>query len=226
MIKQKLKKIQSEIRLFEKQYQRAPGSVQLLAVSKTFPPEAVKQAYQAGQCDFGENYLQDALGKIQAISHKDIVWHYIGQIQSNKTADIARYFDWVHTLDREKIAHRLNRQRTAEKQPLNCLIQVNISNEKSKNGLTKQDEILQLAHTIDSLENLSLRGLMTIPKKSTTFEEQKNEFSKLVHIFAKLQKSFPYIDSLSMGMTQDMEAAIAAGSNWVRIGSGIFGART
>ncbi len=226
MIKQNLKKIQSRIRSFEKQYQRPPGSVQLLAVSKTFPPEAVEQAYQTGQRDFGENYLQDALVKIQAISHSDIIWHFIGQIQSNKTADIARYFDWVHTLDREKIARRLNQQRPKDKQPLNCFIQVNISNEKSKNGLTKQDEILQLAHTIDSLEHLSLRGLMTIPKKSKTFNEQKTEFSKLVHSFTELQKHFPYIDSLSMGMTQDMEAAIAAGSNWVRIGSGIFGART
>jgi len=226
MIKKNLANTDITLRKLEVKYRRKPNSVNLLAVSKTFPKEAVIDAYKAGQRHFGENYLQDALSKITAVEYTDIVWHFIGPIQSNKTKDIAQNFHWVHTLDREKIARRLNNQRAESMAPLNCCIQVNISKDEHKSGLLNYNEIQELAHTIETLPHLQLKGLMAIPKSFSSFDEQKREFDKLVLIFEQLKTHFPKIDCLSMGMTQDIEAAVAAGSTWVRIGTGIFGKRT
>ena len=225
MIKTALHSTLKEIRKLEADYDRVKQSVNLLAVSKTFPKDAVIDAYNAGQRHFGENYLQDALNKISTITLPDIKWHFIGNIQSNKCKDIAENFDWVHTVDREKIANKLNQYRTSAKFPLNCCIQVNVSKDSNKSGLIDMESIKQLAKTIEALPHLKLAGLMTVPTFYPTFEQQKVEFDKLTTMFNKLKSEFPDIDTLSMGMTQDINAAIAAGSTWVRIGTGIFGKR-
>ncbi len=225
MIETALKKTIKEIRKLESKHARENQSVNLLAVSKTFPKEAVLTAYQAGQRHFGENYLQDAINKIASIVYDDIKWHFIGNIQSNKTKDIAENFDWVHTIDRAKIANKLNQFRPDSATLLNCCIQVNVSKDESKSGLHNLDEIMQLAHIITALPKLNFIGLMTVPKHYPTFEQQKNEFNKLTAMFNKAKVQFPNIHCLSMGMTQDLNAAIAAGSTWVRVGTGIFGKR-
>jgi pyridoxal phosphate enzyme (YggS family) len=207
---------------------RARSEVQLLAVSKTFPAEAVLEAMAAGQHAFGENYLQEALDKIASVAQAQpdapVEWHFIGPIQSNKTRPIAGAFAWVHTVERLKIAQRLSEQRPPELGPLNICLQVNISGEASKSGASP-DELLALAREVAQLPNLRLRGLMAIPEPTTDEAEQRAAFARLRTLFDALRADGLELDTLSMGMSGDMAAAIAEGATIVRIGSAIFGAR-
>lgn len=200
---------------------RPENSVQLLAVSKTKPAEALREAYAAGLCDFGENYLQEALGKQLELADLPLIWHFIGPIQSNKTRAIAEHFDWVHSVDRLKIAQRLSEQRPAELPPLNICIQVNVSGEASKSGCTP-DDLPALAAAISTLPRLKLRGLMAIPEPTDDRAEQDAAFAAVQKLQASLDLP---LDTLSMGMSHDLESAIAQGATWVRIGTALFGAR-
>jgi len=200
---------------------RAENSVQLLAVSKTKPAQALREAYAAGLRDFGENYLQEALGKQLELADLPLIWHFIGPIQSNKTRAIAEHFDWVHSVDRLKIAQRLSEQRPAELPPLNICIQVNVSGEASKSGCTPAD-LPALAEAINALPRLKLRGLMAIPEPTEDRAEQDAAFAAVQKLQASLDLP---LDTLSMGMSHDLESAIAQGATWVRIGTALFGAR-
>jgi pyridoxal phosphate enzyme (YggS family) len=203
---------------------RPANSVKLLAVTKTKPVSDIVQAYEAGHRLFGENYVQEGVDKIQQLSElDDIEWHFIGPLQSNKTRLVAENFDWVHSVDRLKIAQRLNDQRSAHKK-LNVCIQVNIDNEESKAGVSIE-EVNLLAEQISSMPNLVLRGLMTIPKAQHDEELQRESLSAMHKEFVQLQTKYPQIDTLSMGMSNDMQLAIECGSTMVRIGSAIFGSR-
>jgi pyridoxal phosphate enzyme (YggS family) len=201
--------------------QRDPSSVRLLAVSKTKPASDLREAYDAGLRDFGENYLQEALAKQTELSDLPLIWHFIGPIQSNKTRAIAGHFDWVHSVDRLKIAQRLSEQRPAELPPLNICIQVNVSGEASKSGCSPED-LPALAQAISALPQLRLRGLMAIPEPTENTDEQNAAFAAVRSLQAQL--NLP-LDTLSMGMSHDLEAAIAQGATWVRIGTALFGAR-
>lgn len=207
---------------------RARNEVHLLAVSKTFPAEAVVEAMAAGQRAFGENYLQEALDKMQEVARLQpdtpVEWHFIGPIQSNKTRPIAAHFNWVHTVDRLKIAQRLSEQRPAELGPLDICLQVNISGEASKSGATEQ-ELPELARQVAGLPNLRLRGLMAIPEASEDPAQQRAAFARLRVLFDSLRADGLALDTLSMGMSGDLASAIAEGATIVRIGSAIFGAR-
>lgn len=200
---------------------RPENSVQLLAVSKTKPAQDLREAHAAGLRDFGENYLQEALGKQLELADLPLIWHFIGPIQSNKTRAIAEHFDWVHSVDRLKIAQRLSEQRPAELPPLNICIQVNVSGEASKSGCTPAD-LPALSETISALPRLKLRGLMAIPEPTEDRAEQDAAFAAVQRLQASL--NLP-LDTLSMGMSHDLEAAIAQGATWVRIGTALFGAR-
>jgi PLP dependent protein len=204
---------------------RAREDVRLLAVSKTFGPDAVLEALHAGQRAFGENYVQEALDKIAALEGRGIEWHFIGPIQSNKTRPIANHFDWVHTVDRLKIAQRLSEQRDAGREPLNICLQVNVSGEESKSGCTPQ-ELPALAQAVRAMPNLRLRGLMAIPEPETDVDKQRASFRQLRELFEQLNAQGFALDTLSMGMSADMAAAVAEGATIVRVGSAIFGART
>ena len=204
--------------------QRDSDSVELLAVSKTKPLSMVLEAYDQGQRQFGENYLQDALEKIGANPHDDIVWHFIGAIQSNKTKTIAENFAWVHTLEREKIARRLNDQRPAELPPLKVCIQVNISQEEVKSGVSLAD-LPALAAIVHELPQLELVGLMCIPAAQQTEAVQRQAFTAMREALQQLQQDYPQCQTLSMGMSGDLELAIDEGTTMVRIGTDIFGAR-
>ena len=200
---------------------RDPASVQLLAVSKTKPASAIREIHAAGVRDFGENYLQEALTKQQALSDLPLIWHFIGPIQSNKTKAIAEHFDWVHSVDRLKIAQRLSEQRPAGLAPLNICLQVNVSGEDSKSGCAPAD-LPALAKAVAALPNLRLRGLMAIPEPTEDRAAQEAAFATL----RKLKEGTGLgLDTLSMGMSHDLEAAIAQGATWVRIGTALFGAR-
>ncbi|MDD1965113.1 YggS family pyridoxal phosphate-dependent enzyme [Pseudomonas putida] len=201
--------------------ERDPASVGLLAVSKTKPASDLREAHAAGLRDFGENYLQEALGKQAELSDLPLIWHFIGPIQSNKTRAIAENFAWVHSVDRLKIAQRLSEQRPAELPPLNICIQVNVSGEASKSGCTPED-LPALAQAISALPNLRLRGLMAIPEPTENGDEQNAAFAAVRTLQDRL--NLP-LDTLSMGMSHDLEAAIAQGATWVRIGTALFGAR-
>jgi PLP dependent protein len=203
---------------------RAPDSVQLLAVSKTFDADAVEAAWQAGARAFGENFVQEALDKIGRLRHLAIEWHFIGPVQSNKTRPIAEHFAWVHGIEREKIARRLNDSRPADLPPLNVLIQVNVSGEASKSGVSPGEE-RALAEVIRTLPHLRLRGLMAIPEPTTDAGLQRQRFALLRTLQQRLQAEDPEVDILSMGMSDDLEAAIAEGATIVRIGTAIFGSR-
>ncbi|MDP3672596.1 MAG: YggS family pyridoxal phosphate-dependent enzyme [Telluria sp.] len=207
---------------------RPRDAVQLLAVSKTFPAEAVLEAVAAGQRAFGENYLQEALDKIDALARalpgQALEWHFIGPIQSNKTRPIAASFDWVHTVDRLKVAQRLSEQRPPQLGPLNICLQVNISGEASKSGVASA-ELDELARQVAQLPNLRLRGLMAIPQPQTDFALQRAAFAGLRALFERLRADGIALDTLSMGMSADMVAAIAEGATIVRVGSAIFGSR-
>ncbi|MCF2898909.1 YggS family pyridoxal phosphate-dependent enzyme [Pseudoalteromonas sp. APAL1] len=208
-----------------KNNQRNEQSINLLAVSKTKPTDDIIAAYEQGQRLFGESYVQEAVTKVAALAeYKDIVWHFIGPIQSNKSALVASHFDWVQSVDRIKIAKRLNEQRPSDKSPLNVLIQVNISLEEAKSGC-HPDEVMTLAEFISQCDNLCLRGVMAIPAKTDDTAQQLQYFEQLSACFDKLKAQYPQVDTLSMGMSNDVEAAIAAGSTMVRIGTDIFGQR-
>lgn len=204
---------------------RPLGSVALLAVTKTQAPEKLREAYAAGLREFGENYVQEALDKIQALDLPELIWHFIGPIQSNKTADIAIHFDWVHSVDRLKIANRLSKQRPLDCPPLNICVQVNLSQEDSKSGVTLGGAAA-LCEQIARLPRLRLRGLMAIPAPCAEHAQQREVFRPLTRLFRELQGRFEYLDTLSIGMSADYEAAIEEGSTIVRVGSAIFGARS
>jgi len=223
-ITQNIQSIRTQIKALEEKYLRQAGSVQLLAVGKTRPIEDIQSAFAENQHHFGENYLQDALSKIENITESAIQWHFIGPVQSNKTRQIAENFHWVHTIDRLKIARRLSEQRNPEQPPLNVCIQVNVSGEENKSGVNC-DEALTLARQIIELPNIQLRGLMTIPASSNDFDEQRKPFRILKELKDEIQSQGIKLDTLSMGMSNDMEAAIAEGSTMVRIGTAIFGKR-
>lgn len=209
----------------EQNYGRAQGSVNLLAVSKAQPVTNLIQAIEAGQHIFGENYLREALLKIDVFKERNLEWHFIGKIQSNKTKAIAEHFSWVHTIDRLKTAERLNAQRPENLPPLNVCIEVNIDEEINKTG-AKLHELAALALTITKLPRLKLRGLMTIPKIRHTFEEQREPFRKLRLALEQLQHQGLRLDTLSMGMSNDFVAAIAEGATIIRIGTALFGPRS
>ncbi len=203
---------------------RPASDIALLAVSKTFPRSYIEEAYSAGQRAFGESYAQEGVKKITALAHRDLDWHFIGPIQSNKTRLVAQHFDWAHTVDRLKIAQRLSEQRPPELGPLNICLQVNISGELSKSGVTP-DELPALARQVALLPNLRLRGLMAIPEPETEFEKQRVAFRALRTLAHALRAQGIALDTLSMGMSADLEPAIAEGATCVRIGTAIFGAR-
>lgn len=222
-ISQNLSDIQQQIAAISAQFQRE--NVRLLAVSKTKPVEAISEAIAAGQTAFGENYVQEGVEKIAYFANQpNLEWHFIGPLQSNKTRLVAENFDWIQTVDRLKIAERLNDQRPAGKAPLNVLIQINISDEDSKSGI-QPEELDELAQAVSQLPNLRLRGLMAIPKPESSPEMQKIALRKMQTLFTRLQAEFDGIDTLSMGMSDDMASAIECGSTMVRIGTAIFGAR-
>lgn len=207
------------------QAQRNPNAVKLLAVSKTKPAAMVEQCYALGQRSFGENYLQDGLDKIESLAHlSDIEWHFIGPIQSNKTRPIATHFQWVETVSRDKIARRLSEQRPTDLPPLNVLLQVNISEEPQKAGITLA-EVDTLASLVEELPQLALRGLMCIPEHTDNDQQLAQQFERMNDALTALKQQFPQVDTLSMGMSADMSLAIRHGSSEVRIGTDIFGSR-
>ncbi len=197
--------------------------VQLLAVSKKHPAHKIRQLFELGHCRFGENYVQEGVGKVQELNQLDIDWHFIGPIQSNKSRLVAEHFHWVHTIDSLKIARRLNDQRPVDMARLNVLIQVNISRQESKSGITVAD-INELASNISKMDNLCLRGLMCIPAPQDV-DSLKHEFLAMQAHFETLKKQYPQVDTLSMGMSGDLTLAIECGSTMVRVGSAIFGQR-
>jgi len=204
---------------------RKPESVTLLAVSKTFGADAVVQAYAAGQTAFGENYIQEAVEKITLLAHLPLQWHCIGPIQSNKTRLVAEHFDWVHTVDRLKIAQRLSEQRAAHQAPLQVCIQVNVDGGPNKSGVAPA-EALALAQAVAALPRLRVRGLMCIPEPAPDFVAACSVFARARALFDQMNAAGRKLDTLSMGMSSDLEAAIASGSTMVRVGSAIFGSRT
>lgn len=205
-------------------YGRDPNAVQLIAVSKAQPAESIRSLAQLGQLDFGENYLQEALSKIAALAELPITWHYIGQLQSNKTRPVAEYFQWVHTVDRERIAARLSEQRPHHAPPLNVCLQILLKEEPGKGGIPP-NEAFDLAKKVQALPRLKLRGLMCIPPAADNFDEQHHWFDQLASCLHDLNSQGMELDTLSMGMSGDLEAAIAAGATWVRVGTGVFGER-
>ena len=219
-----LRQINTRIDEICQQYHRDPACINVLAVSKTKPAEDIQSAFNAGQHCFGENYLQEALQKIQMLHELPIEWHFIGSIQSNKTRELAENFSWVHSVDRLKIARRLSEQRPESMPPLNICLQVNISEEASKSGFLL-NELSTLVSEVVKLPNITLRGLMAIPAKADTLSAQRATFAKIQQALKTLQETQPELDTLSMGMSNDMEAAIAEGSTILRIGTAIFGAR-
>ncbi|MGK5046066.1 YggS family pyridoxal phosphate-dependent enzyme [Janthinobacterium sp. GB4P2] len=227
-IEQNLQAVRDSIAQAALEAQRAPGDVTLLAVSKTFGADAVLEAMRAGQAAFGENYLQEALDKIAAVQlalpQGGPVWHFIGPIQSNKTRPIAEHFDWVHTVEREKIAARLSEQRPAGLADLNICLQVNISGEASKSGVTPA-ELPALARAVAQLPRLRLRGLMAIPEPETELSRQRAAFAQLRALYEQLKAEGLALDTLSMGMSADLRAAVLEGASIVRVGSAIFGSR-
>jgi hypothetical protein len=223
-IAENIRQIQQKIAHCVRKYPDANQQVQLLAVSKTKPVELIKQAYAAGQKNFAESYLQEALAKISQLQSLPLCWHFIGHIQANKTRDLAQHFHWVHSVDRLKIARRLSEQRSTDLPPLNICLQINVRGESSKSGISL-NELPQLAREVAAWPNLNLRGLMAIPERAETLPQQCALFQPLREALAQLNASGLKLDTLSIGMSNDMEAAIAEGATMVRIGSAIFGAR-
>jgi pyridoxal phosphate enzyme (YggS family) len=223
-IQERIANLQQRIDAAIQQYARPAGSVQLLAVSKTRPAEEIREAYSAGQRSFGENYLQDAVEKIEQLRDIDIEWHFIGRVQSNKTKLIAEHFHWVHSVDTLKQARRLSEQRPAALPPLNICLQINIDAEDSKGGTTQQKST-ELVQEIAQLPRLHLRGLMTLPAPATELEEQRRPFRMLRELRDQIATPELPLETLSMGMSADLEAAIAEGATMVRVGTAIFGPR-
>ena len=224
MISNNLSQIRDTISHCENAYQRTAGSVHLLAVSKRKPVALIQQAIAAGQLSFGENYADEGVAKIQEINNPSVDWHYIGHIQSNKTRLISSHYNWVQSVDRLKIAERLSSHRPDNLPALNICLQVNIDAEQSKSGCTPE-ALGELAQLVDTQNNLTLRGLMAIPAPQTDPIKQKAAFRELATLFGTLQQQYSSVDTLSMGMSGDMEAAIAEGATMVRIGTAIFGRR-
>ena len=216
----------NRLRSAEVRFRRAPGSVCLVAVSKTQSAEAIRAIAALRQKDFGENQLQEALGKVEILSDLDCTWHFIGSMQTNKCRDIAAHFDWVHSVDRLKIAKRLSNLRPTTTAPLNILLQVNLQGEATKSGIAPGG-LTSLASAVRELPNLRLRGLMAIPEPESSFERQRKVFSKLMKLQNELNQTLDLsLDCLSMGMTDDLEAAVAEGATHVRVGTAIFGPRS
>ncbi|MEJ8855075.1 YggS family pyridoxal phosphate-dependent enzyme [Variovorax robiniae] len=226
MIANKLQQVQARIVTACTAAGRDPASVRLLAVSKTFPAEALREAHAAGQRAFGENYVQEGLAKIEMLAdlRGDIEWHCIGPLQSNKTRPVAEQFDWVHSIDRLKIAERLNEQRPAGLAPLQVCLQVNVDGGANKSGVAAE-EALGLARAVAKLPRLRLRGLMAIPEPAEGFEAQRELFLRAAAVYEQIRADGIALDVLSLGMSADLEAAVAAGSTMVRIGTAIFGGR-
>lgn len=225
IIADNLQATKSRIAAAERAAGRNSSSVTLIAVSKTFGPEAVRECAQAGQQAFGENYLQEALDKIEALRDMPMEWHFIGPIQSNKTRPIAENFHWVHSVERERVAVRLDAARPAGLPPLNICLQVNVSGEASKSGVAP-DEVAALAQAVRPLTRLRLRGLMAIPEPTTDVALRRRRFALLRELQQQLIAQGHTLDTLSMGMSDDLEDAVAEGATMVRIGTAIFGRRT
>lgn len=223
-IEKNLALIHQQIEQAATKFNRETSDITLLAVSKKKPSSDLRSAYDCGQRNFGENFLQEAQVKMRELSDLDIVWHFIGPVQSNKTRALAESFDWVHCIDRLKIARRLSDQRPESMPPLNICIQVNIDLETTKSGVAPGD-IITLATAIRDLPQIRLRGLMSIPAQRSDFESQREPFAKLKQALQDLQQQGIDCDTLSIGMSHDMQAAIAEGSTLVRIGTAIFGER-
>jgi pyridoxal phosphate enzyme (YggS family) len=224
MIADNLQRVQDQIAKACETAARPVQSVQLLAVSKTWAAEAVRAAFAAGQRAFGENYIQEGVDKIQALADLPLEWHCIGPIQSNKTRLVAQHFDWVHSVDRLKIAQRLSEQRPADKPPLQVCLQVNIDGGANKSGVAP-DDVLALAQQVATLPRLRLRGIMTIPEPAIDFVAACAVHARAKALFDTLKAAGLSLDTLSLGMSADLDAAIQSGSTMVRVGSAIFGAR-
>jgi pyridoxal phosphate enzyme (YggS family) len=224
LLSAKIAKILERVRLEAEKSHRDAGDIRVLAVSKTHPAAAIRAAHECGLHDFGESYLQEAMAKMPELADLAITWHFIGPIQSNKARAIAEHFSWVHSVDRVKVARRLSQYRPAHLPPLQICMQVNMSGEASKSGVSL-DEMPRLADEVLALPRLQLRGLMTIPAPGTGSAAQRAAFARLRAALVQLQDRVAGLDTLSMGMSDDMEAAIAEGSTIVRIGTGIFGHR-
>ena len=203
---------------------RPPGSVTLVGVAKMHAADAIRAAWEGGLRHVGESYLQEALPKIAALADLPLTWHFVGRVQANKTAAVARSFDWVHALDRLHIAERLSAQRPSGREPLNCCIAVDLSGEESKGGVLPE-ALHELAGAVAALPRLRLRGLMVLPAPASELAAQRIPFARLARLLAGLRAAHPGLDTLSMGMSDDMEAAIAEGATLVRIGTALFGAR-
>jgi pyridoxal phosphate enzyme (YggS family) len=224
-IEKRLQAVKSRIARACAAHRRDPRDIVLVAVSKTFPPDAVRAAHAAGQRDFGENQVQEAVAKLEALADLDLVWHFIGPIQSNKTRPVAERFAWVHSIDRLKIAERLSAQRPEGLPPLQACIQVNVSGEATKSGVAPE-AAPALARAVALLPHLRLRGLMAIPEPTDDPALQRRRFEDLRALKDRLGAQGLALDALSMGMSDDLEAAIAAGATMVRVGTAIFGARS
>jgi PLP dependent protein len=226
MISDNLSRVKAQLAASCEEFGRLQQSVQLLAVSKTFPPEAVREAYHAGQRAFGENYIQEGVEKVLALRDElpGIEWHMIGPIQSNKTRLVAEHFDWVHSVDRLKIAQRLSQQRPSELPPMNVCLQVNIDGGANKSGCLSQ-EALAIALEMAKLPRLQLRGIMVIPEPTPDFIASRAIFSGARRLFDSISRVLPAMDTLSMGMSADLRAAVSEGSTMVRVGTAIFGSR-
>ncbi|MBE2293818.1 MAG: YggS family pyridoxal phosphate-dependent enzyme [Phycisphaerales bacterium] len=220
----RLQAVLAQIRIAEQRFHRPSGAVRLLAVGKTQPAAAIAALAAAGQRDFGENYLQEALDKMSELAALELKWHFIGPVQANKTRGIAEHFAWVHSVDRLKIAERLSAQRPDHLPPLNVCLQVNIDREASKQGLDEA-EVIEIAHAVAALPRLRLRGLMAIPAPATQLTDQRRPFARLREISEQLTATGLALDTLSMGMSDDLDAAIAEGATLVRIGTALFGPR-
>lgn len=220
----RLHTVLGRIRAAEQRFQRPPGAVRLLAVGKTQPAAAIAALAAAGQRDFGENYFQEALDKMTELATLELAWHFIGPMQANKTRGIAEHFAWVHSVDRLKIAERLSAQRPDHLPPLNVCLQVNIDREPTKHGLDEA-ELVEVAHAVATLPRLRLRGLMAIPAPAAEFAVQRRPFAQLRKLRERLADAGLVLDTLSAGMSDDLEAAIAEGATLVRIGTALFGSR-
>lgn len=221
---ERFRQVRKRIADAEKRFNRVPNSVRLLAVTKTWPLDVVRAAAQCGQSDFGENYVQEGVEKIRELNDPILSWHFIGRLQSNKAKDVAEHFSWVHSVTRLEHAQRLARFRTALRTPLNVCIQINISMDARKAGIAPA-HALALANSISALPNLHLRGLMALPEMETDFSRQRNTFSQVRDLFDQLCAEGLSLDTLSMGMSGDLEAAIAEGATLVRVGTALFGTR-
>jgi pyridoxal phosphate enzyme (YggS family) len=225
LIAENLESVRAQIKQCALTAGRDANNIKLLAVSKTKPVSDIVLAYEAGHRSFGENYVQEGVDKIADLKHlTDISWHFIGPLQSNKSRLVAENFDWMHSVDRYKIAQRLNEQRPNYASPLNICIQINIDEEDSKAGVLPQD-LMPLLSDSEKLNKLCIRGLMAIPKASKVKSEQLASFKKMQALFATCQQKYPQFDTLSIGMSGDISAAIECGSTIVRVGTAIFGAR-